>query len=202
MAFIIGIDPSLSGTSLVALKNGEHKISLNIKTKKEASVKGKKQSQNENLIERFTRLRYIYKETLKFLLKTNPEAIAIEGYGFAGSNLSTQAEVTGVISMAIMEFIEKSKNEIHFFVIPPTSVKKFVTGKGNCDKNLVLKEIFKKWNFDTNNDNEADAYSISKICQELFHYKKTNTFFSKLNKTEQEVLKQLSSFKDIKIKEK
>jgi crossover junction endodeoxyribonuclease RuvC len=42
-------------------------------------------------------------------------------------------------------------------------LKKFVAGKGNVDKNVVLKEVFKRWQFDTDDDNIADAFVLMQI---------------------------------------
>jgi len=44
----------------------------------------------------------------------------------------------------------------------PTQLKKFITGKGNSKKNTIVKEVFKRWGFDTDNDNTADAYGIAR----------------------------------------
>jgi crossover junction endodeoxyribonuclease RuvC len=49
---------------------------------------------------------------------------------------------------------------INFILVPPTTLKKFVTGKGNAEKNLVLREVYKRWGVDAANDNEADAVGL------------------------------------------
>lgn len=37
---------------------------------------------------------------------------------------------------------------------------------GNADKNIVIKEVYKRWQFDTNDDNIADAFVLNRIgCQ-------------------------------------
>jgi crossover junction endodeoxyribonuclease RuvC len=55
------------------------------------------------------------------------------------------------------------KNKINFKMIPPTVLKKFVTGKGNCKKELILLYVFKKWGITIEDNNIADAYSLSKL---------------------------------------
>ena len=47
----------------------------------------------------------------------------------------------------------------------PGEIKKFVTGKGNAKKELMLKEIYKRWGFETDNHNVADAYAIAQMVK-------------------------------------
>lgn len=48
--------------------------------------------------------------------------------------------------------------------VPVQTIKKFATGKGNADKNLVIACVREKWGFEPKDDNEADALA-------LLHYK-------------------------------
>jgi crossover junction endodeoxyribonuclease RuvC len=48
-----------------------------------------------------------------------------------------------------------------YISVPPCNLKKFVTGKGNCAKELIIKEVYKRWGFDTDNNNIADAYGLA-----------------------------------------
>lgn len=55
------------------------------------------------------------------------------------------------------------RNSVPTLLVPPTMLKKYVTGSGNADKSIVLKEIFKRWGKDINDDNVADAYGLARI---------------------------------------
>lgn len=60
------------------------------------------------------------------------------------------------------------RHEIPYILVAPTTLKKFVAGRGGSaknpvGKNVVLKEVFRKWNIDTNDDNEADAIVLAHI---------------------------------------
>lgn len=48
----------------------------------------------------------------------------------------------------------------HILVVPPTSLKKFVTGKGNAKKNEMLLGVYKKWGQSFADDNQADAFAL------------------------------------------
>ena len=45
----------------------------------------------------------------------------------------------------------------------PSQLKKFVTGKGNSEKSMVIKEVYKRFGIDTNDDNTADAVVLGHI---------------------------------------
>jgi Holliday junction resolvasome RuvABC endonuclease subunit len=70
-----------------------------------------------------------------------------------------------------------------FFVPSPSQLKKFVSGKGTCPKDMICKEVWKKWNIDTTDDDQADATvgahlarvlanELRKVDQELPAYQK------------------------------
>lgn len=49
---------------------------------------------------------------------------------------------------------------VPYLLVPPTSLKKFVTGKGNAEKSLMLLEVYKRFGVSPANDNEADAVGL------------------------------------------
>ena len=58
--------------------------------------------------------------------------------------------------------------------VAPTQAKKFLTGKGNCDKNLILKEVFKRYHIDVDDDNVADAVNFNMIGRALLGWNSTS----------------------------
>ena len=52
-----------------------------------------------------------------------------------------------------------------FFVVAPTQLKKYVSGKGNGPKGIVIREIYKKWGVDAKDDNQADACVLSHMAE-------------------------------------
>ena len=67
--------------------------------------------------------------------------IVQEGISY-GSSVRTKSvfDLAGLNYMIRNEFIEKEN--ISFFIAPPTHIKKFATGIGNCKKELII-ELFK-----------------------------------------------------------
>ena len=80
----------------------------------------------------------------------------IEGYGYANTHtFGTLVELGTVARMAAWRHTHKPIMEI-----APAQLKKFITGKGNCKKDLMLKEIYKRWGVDFDDDDCADAYAL------------------------------------------
>jgi len=88
-----------------------------------------------------------------------PDVIAIEGYGYGNAHtLATLVEVGTIIRLCLQ--VEADG----YYEVPPTSLKKYVTGKGNCKKDLMLLEIYKRFGCETTNDNEADAIGLAYLA--------------------------------------
>jgi len=140
----IGIDLSLTETGFCVL-GGEDQIIRTYKTK----LKGCK------------RLRYLKDKILGSVMAFNADVIAIEGYSF-GSKHSHQAsigELGGLIKLDISEM------NIDCIIVPPTSLKKFVTGKGVADKQKMQESANRKWGVTLFNDNENDAYCLAQVAR-------------------------------------
>lgn len=80
------------------------------------------------------------------------DVVAIEGYSFGSPNQAAHiGELGGVIRVALFE------RGIPYADIPPTSVKKFATGRGNAKKPDLRMELFKRAGIDEPDDNKVDA---------------------------------------------
>ena len=60
------------------------------------------------------------------------------------------------------------KKNVNFKVIAPGTLKKFVTGKGNSKKDLMLLKTYKKWGVEFEDDNLCDAYGLARMALEDF----------------------------------
>ena len=82
--------------------------------------------------------------------------IVIEGYSYASRyNTAMLAEIGAAIRIGLHQ------SHRSFVDLPPSSLKKFVTGKGNCKKELMLLNVYRKWGFEINNNNIADAFGLA-----------------------------------------
>jgi crossover junction endodeoxyribonuclease RuvC len=89
------------------------------------------------------------------------DIITIEGfsYGSKGKGVSTQYGLGWIIRTFLYE------RGYDYIEIPPTSVKKFATGKGNVKKDAMVLPIYKHWGFEHSSDNVRDAYVLAQIAK-------------------------------------
>lgn len=86
--------------------------------------------------------------------------VAIEGYAFGSQMANMLGELGGLVKLAIYDHYN-----ILPLIVPPTSLKKYVTGKGTgVQKNQMLLNIYKKWKVEFTDDNAADSYALAKIA--------------------------------------
>lgn len=156
----VGIDASFSGTGVVIINN-EYKII-------EQKLIGTKRKDNEEYDIEY-RMLYIVK-ALESLLKYKEDIklVLIEGisFGSTGEGAAQLAALNYFIRIFLLN------NNIPYSSITPTNLKKFVTGTGQCKKNLMLKEVYKKWGEDFQDDNICDSYSLARMAN--FKFNKIN----------------------------
>ena len=148
MKYYVGIDLSLTGTGLVILD-----LNGNVVEQKIICTKN-----SQNIEERIC----LISNTIFNLISEKVEVIYIEGLSF-GSKGAAALQLAGLHFYIRINLFSK---KMVFEVIPPTTLKKFITGKGNCKKELILLKIFKKFGIEFEDNNLADAYVLARMAFE------------------------------------
>ena len=145
---IIGIDPSLSVTGVAVLRDA-HILNSNFASKKLRGVE---------------RLAW-FRTQLEGLFKTyRPAMVVIEGYSYGAVNArEVLGELGGVVRLACYDA------GVPFRVVPPQSLKLFASGKGNCPKDNVSKELYKRYGVDLSENNEVDAAGLAIMGLAMVH---------------------------------
>jgi crossover junction endodeoxyribonuclease RuvC len=140
-----GIDLSLNATGFVTIDKERLVI------KEEIITSNPKEEIEDRII-------HIRSEISKLIIEES--IYYIEGLSYMSVS-ATMAQLAA-LHYAIRIYLR----EIHipFKIIPPTSLKKFVTGKGNSKKSLMIKNVYKKFGYDTEDDNLADAYGLAMMA--------------------------------------
>lgn len=151
MTTILGLDISLNtGYAIISLVRGGEPYLI------ESGVI-KSPVQNKSM-DRFIRYSDIATRLLNVMGDKHFDAIFIEGYSFNSKfNTVTMAEIGAIIRY----FLWQGDNPVEVIEVAPPSLKAFVTGKGNAKKEMMLKEVFKKWGFDAATNDEADAIGLA-----------------------------------------
>lgn len=140
-------------------------IGLDTSTKTGFAVLSHTRSEGTNLIRTgvihskktgFDRLAAMAEELQAIVSLHKPSFFVTEGYGFGNANtLATLVEVGTVLRYFIWQ--EGLTN----IIIPPTTLKKFTTGKGNSKKEEMLLAVYKKWGHEVPTNDEADAVALA-----------------------------------------
>lgn len=158
---VIGVDPSLTGTAVAVISYQDARLEeVNTFTtaKKDFS--------------RLARVAFIRDSILATVNKYKGLApIFIEGFGFGcrGRAVFDLAGLGDIIRMGILEITHRS-----FYDVPPTLLKKYITGKGNANKNVVLEQVYRKFGVGSDtlaDDNQVDAYSLAMFGREYLAWK-------------------------------
>lgn len=160
----IGIDQSIVCTSVALLKDGEfnlHRIKSDLR--------------GPPLLELLAlTIAKIYHDA------SDIAGVAIEGYAYGAKGAYFNlGEVGGVIRL------ETQKAKLPLVQVPPTTLKKFLTGKGTSPKDVMIKELYKKYEIDTNDNNDADAMALALLAYEYYEteYHIVEAYRTELHKT-------------------
>ena len=90
------------------------------------------------------------------------DIVYIEGLSYGSIGLA-KAQMSAVHYVTRLLLKERG---IQYKVIEPTVLKKFITGKGQCKKDLILLKVFKRWKVEFEISDLADAYGLARMAME------------------------------------
>lgn len=146
MGYIAAIDLSLRSTGVARY----HTINMDRHSQTVTSVKNVR-------IPAWQRQDTIVQEIVEMFAPA--DLVFIEGYAFASpagaSSLATLAELGGILKHRIWK-----TTQIYPISVAPTTIKKFLTGKGNTSKPDMILPAFRKYGREFPNSDELDAYVL------------------------------------------
>lgn len=144
-ARIIGIDPGTAQIGAVVIKDN----SILYQGTWVPSVK-----ETERIV-------WYRDELHKLILQCKVTDGVIEGYSYMSKwRAHDLGEVGGVIRVLFYDL------KIPLMVVPPPTLKKFVSGKGNCQKDFMMLFAFRKWGKEFSDTHQCDAYCLARYLQE------------------------------------
>lgn len=138
---ILSIDPSTKSGVVVLRSTKEETSLVRSHTIRADKFKG------------LDRFHFLYTSVFSIVEAYSPDLIIVEGFSFASRNCLS-AYQTGTITRYALY---GCRNVIE---VAPTSLKKFVSGKGNIKKDRMMLEVYKRWAFE-GTDDECDAYGLA-----------------------------------------
>lgn len=146
MIFYLGIDPSLTSPGFCVAGDKLPCIeSTHFKSKNTG----------------FQRIIDIHNEADAYFMSWIPEKIIMEELPAGSKSPYTieRAELVGVIKNRIYRLNLWNK----FVLVNPSTLKKFATGKGNCDKPAMILQAYKEFGIEFVNNDECDAFWLAQV---------------------------------------
>jgi Holliday junction resolvasome RuvABC endonuclease subunit len=141
----IGIDQSLTGFALSAVSMSEPSTHLTWVYKSPKTGIARLKDIQDWLWEKLDLL--ILHKHLTIV------SVAMEGTVVASHAATALGELSGAVRLTLFDY----------FMVPPMTLKKYTTGKGNSKKQEMLLQVYKKWGIEFNDDNAADSYSLGRL---------------------------------------
>jgi Holliday junction resolvasome RuvABC endonuclease subunit len=144
---VLGVDPSLTSTGLCVKHPDSGITTCRIRPGK--YLKGP------------SRLAYSRRE-IEQALHEEVELVCYEGYSMGSRNgrMFDIGELGGVLKTLFYE------RGLPTLIVPPSTLKLFVTGKGNAKKVDMVEAVMHNWGHQVKSDDEADAYALYRLGTE------------------------------------
>jgi Holliday junction resolvasome RuvABC endonuclease subunit len=143
---VLGLDLSLTGTGMCVVQSnaGDGKGLL-------ATINTTAKTRTEDRL--ITIRRHIAQAS------SGVDAAIIEGLSY-GSVGGAQAERSALHWMVRVDLYQLG---VPYVVVTPMSLKKFVCGTAKAEKSMMIREVYRRWNVEAANDNEADAAALAHL---------------------------------------
>jgi len=155
---VVGIDPSLSSSGIIVInREGQIVSNQTIKSPPSGSL----------LVDRMLRIEKIVREVMQIVSAASPSVICIEAYSL-GSNMpgvAARVELGGLLRYALFRATTK------IYEVAPTTLKKWATGKGNCEGKIpVVVALMKRYQVEFSSDDLYDAYALARIAFQIAEF--------------------------------
>ncbi len=182
---LMGVDQSLTGTGITIWDGKKYSYSL-IETKKTKNTL----APSIDYTRRLMKIKYMVK---RFIEEFNVKLIAIEGMSF-GSTGRIIFDIGGLSHILRELFVEEN---VDFIVIPPTTLKKYWTGKGTANKGMMIDAAVNKGfiipyekNYGTKkmpdikfDDNVVDSQALCEFIKDFSNGSLDSIFIDKIERS-------------------
>lgn len=153
---IMGLDLSLNGTGISVVDEGlsivfSHRVTLNTGTKAFPELYG------------MERANFIINVMKDIIENHQPNVVVLEGYSYGskGRAVFDLGELGGIVRYVL------SNLNIPFYEVPPTTLKKYISGKGNADKDMMMAAALSRYGKSFNSHDECDAFCLAAMFLEM-----------------------------------
>jgi Holliday junction resolvasome RuvABC endonuclease subunit len=147
----VGIDQSMTGTGVCIFDNQGTLLGEKLIETKAGSTP----------MDEVHRIVTLFSETYKFVTEiaaSRKVCAVMEDFAFSQTNQMAKLGGLGWHFRIMM-----SRTDWHFGTCGTQILKKFVTGKGTSEKEVVMMHVLNRWTFMPSDNNIADAYVLGRI---------------------------------------
>ncbi|AUR97292.1 ribonuclease H-like domain protein [Vibrio phage 1.238.A._10N.261.52.F10] len=142
MITILAIDQSMTGSGVCVLEHMPH-AGGGIGPSEITHIEVIRTSKvlDDFVLDTHARASFIGKRLVEIIEMTKPDFIVFETPSLAskGNATRTLPMLLGSLLAQMKDYL--AKEDVKLLTVPPTSLKKFATGKGNCDKDAMVEAI-------------------------------------------------------------
>lgn len=157
---VIGIDQSLTLTALVMLATEPDADGV---IQEVSCIDPARWAKRCVPLKGTARLHYIREKVIAFIDGHMPDMVLMEGFAYNAKG-SSVFEMGGLGWLLRWTFANMMQP---YLIVPPSVVKSFATGKGNAPKEVMLREVHRRWQYEAKDNNDADAYALARLGLEF-----------------------------------
>jgi crossover junction endodeoxyribonuclease RuvC len=144
---IIGIDPSLTNTAVVIGTESQHDVRC-----------FGSDNQGDHVAGRIARYESLVARIMAEIERGKPaiDLIVMEAYSFGSNDARAKfsAEYGGILRFHLVELTDR------IYEVAPMTLKKFATGAGKGDKDMIAAHLTKRYDVMLKNNDEYDAFAL------------------------------------------
>jgi Holliday junction resolvasome RuvABC endonuclease subunit len=149
----VGVDQALKRTGLCVVESGQATVLQLIKAPYD--MKGP---------ERLVHIKTVLINTL-WPFRDRITAAAYEGQSLGSlGDIDQLGNIGGVVALILADECALPNSRI--FKVPPATLKKFVTGRANATKDLMMRTSAAEWGYDFTQDDVCDAHGLARFAAE------------------------------------
>lgn len=174
----VGLDMSLTSTGVCIINDGENQErSVLVKT-----IKTTPKTADNDLL----RLKFIVDSCID-LIPNQVDMICIEDFFIPASKMQFNSAIK-LVQLGTLMRVRLLDCGYSFYIPVAGQLKKFATGKGRCEKSIVVREVYKKWGVEVTDDNQADACTLAYMASAIVGGEKELTKYQEqvINKVKEE----------------
>ena len=150
----VGLDLSLTSTGIAIIRGGHAQVDRVMS----------KPTKNATTDDQVARMRLIATTILHLIPADQAVRVAVEGPSFASTG--SAAHILGGLWWIVRDVLSRVSLEV--LIVPPATVKKYATGRGNAGKDEVLAAVVRRYaDVDVRGNDEADALVLASIAARL-----------------------------------